>query len=103
MAALPRNALLLVASGAALLCGAVTLAHAQEARPNRISPVDPRLVSPPPMRMLGRPAEPPARPVTMAEFVDGARLCMGAVSLQFDVHPRILTDAGWSFMRPREI
>ena len=103
MAALPRNALLLAASGAALLCAGGTLAHAQEPQPSRISPIDPRLVSPPPSRMIGRPAEPPARPVTMDEYVEGTRLCMSAVSLQFDVRPRTLTSAGWAFSAPRQI
>lgn len=108
MAVLPRNVLLLTSASAALLLGASATVLAQtpapepQARSGRISPVDPRLVSPPSPMAVPAPAA-PARPVTMTDFVEGARLCMNAVSLQFDVRPRVLTDAGWAFSAPRQI
>jgi hypothetical protein len=104
---------LLAGAGAALLFGAGAPALAQDApdqevRPSRISPIQPGLMSPPAPRLVPRPGAPsrddgPGELATMAGFVEGARLCMAAVSPQFEVRPRILTDEGWAFMAPRQV
>lgn len=108
-----RNALLLTSATAALLYAAGV--HAQgapepEPRPSRISPVDPRLVSPPVPMVVPRPGPAaPVRPeerypaVTTAQMVEGARLCMAAVSPRDEVQPQLLLRDGWSWTPSRQM
>jgi hypothetical protein len=117
----PKKLLFRLNASAALLCVG-TFVHAQEtpdneAQQSRISPEhrEPGApVSPPVLR-----AEPPrmstprpdehslkdalAKSVTAEGFIEGVRLCMAAVSPRFDVHPQVLSSAGWAYTSPQRV
>jgi hypothetical protein len=98
---------MLSGSGASALAQDASTRGSDEVPQSRISPVKPGLVRMPVVTMPAKPDTRPiseqiGKPVSPAQFVEAARLCIAVASSDNVVSSHILARSGWSYTQPRK-